>query len=50
MFLLGGIGVDLDEWKPAPPVTKPVTFLLAARLLREKGIAEYAKAARELSS
>jgi len=45
-YLLGGIGVDLDEWTPAPPVTKPVTFLLAARLLREKGIREYAKAAR----
>jgi hypothetical protein len=37
VFLLGGIGVDLDEWTPAPHVTKPVTFLLAARLLREKG-------------
>ena len=46
VFLLGGIGADLDEWTPAPPVTKPVTFLLAARLLREKGIVEYAKAAR----
>lgn len=45
-FLLGGIGVDLDEWAPAPHVTKPVKFLLAARLLREKGIVEYAKAAR----
>ena len=46
VFLLGGIGVDLDYWKPAPPATKPVTFLLAARLLREKGIVEYAGAAR----
>lgn len=46
VFLLGGIGVDLCEWKPAPPATKPVTFLLAARLLREKGIVEYAGAAR----
>jgi glycosyltransferase involved in cell wall biosynthesis len=45
-FLLGGIGVDLDYWMPAPPVTKPLTFLLAARLLREKGIVEYAKAAQ----
>lgn len=45
-FLLGGIGVDLDEWAAAPPVTRPVKFLLAARLLREKGIVEYAKAAR----
>jgi glycosyltransferase involved in cell wall biosynthesis len=46
VFLLGGIGVDLDYWTPAPPVTKQVTFLLAARLLREKGIVDYAKAAR----
>jgi len=45
VFHLGGIGVDLDYWKPAAPVMKPVTFLLAARLLREKGIVEYAKAA-----
>ncbi|VVB71508.1 Glycosyltransferase Gtf1 [uncultured archaeon] len=45
-ILLGGIGVDLDKWTPAPPVTKPVTFLLVARLLRDKGIQEYAKAAQ----
>lgn len=45
-YLLGGIGVDLDYWRPAPHATKLVTFLLAARLLREKGIVEYAKAAR----
>lgn len=44
-FLLGGIGVDLDKWTPAPPFSNPVTFLLAARLLREKGIMEYARAA-----
>ena len=43
---LGGIGVDLAEWQPAPPVIQPITFLLAARLLREKGIVEYAEAAR----
>lgn len=43
---LGGIGVDLDEWLPARPVTRPITFLLAARLLREKGVVEYAEAAR----
>lgn len=44
-FLLGGIGVDLDNWSPTPPFSNPMTFLLAARLLREKGIVEYAKAA-----
>ena len=43
-----GTGVDLDEWKPVPTVTVPVTFLLAARLLREKGIPEFAEAARRL--
>jgi glycosyltransferase involved in cell wall biosynthesis len=43
---LGGIGVDLAEWLPVPSVTEPVTFLLAARLLREKGIVEFAEAAR----
>ena len=45
-FLLGGIGVNLDEWRPKPPAIKPVTFLLVARLLREKGIVEYCRAAR----
>lgn len=44
--LLGGIGVDLDVWRQAPPVIKPICFLLVARLLREKGIVEYANAAR----
>jgi glycosyltransferase involved in cell wall biosynthesis len=43
---LNGIGVDLFHWAPAPAVTSPITFLLAARLLREKGIVEYAGAAR----
>lgn len=45
---LNGTGVDLDKWQPAPPVTKPVTFLLAARLLREKGILEFVEAARKV--
>lgn len=45
-FLLGGIGIDLNEWKTAPSATNPVTFLLVARLLREKGIIEYVDAAR----
>ena len=43
---LGGIGVDLSDWPVAPTHVQPVTFLLAARLLREKGIVEYAEAAR----
>lgn len=45
-YLLGGIGVDLDMWPMSPPVFEPVTFLMVARLLREKGVEEYAEAAR----
>jgi glycosyltransferase involved in cell wall biosynthesis len=48
--LLGGIGVDLEEWRPAPPVLEPITFTLAARLLREKGVVEFAEAARRIKS
>lgn len=47
---LGGIGVDLAEWQTVPPFTCPVTFLLAARLLREKGILEYVQAARQVKA
>lgn len=47
---LGGIGVDLTDWSLAPVISQPVTFLLAARLLREKGIVEYAEAARNVKA
>lgn len=47
---LGGIGVDLKEWPEAPPVLEPVTFLLVARLLREKGVLDYIEAARAVKS
>lgn len=43
---IGGIGVDLAEWPVAPLPAAPVAFCLAARLLREKGVYEYAAAAR----
>lgn len=45
-YVLGGIGVDLDEWQEKPAITEPVTFLLIARLLREKGVIEFAAAAK----
>lgn len=47
--LLGGIGVDLSEWRAtsSPRPEKP-TFILVARLLRDKGVVEYAEAARLL--
>jgi len=44
--LLASEGVDLDRFSPAPPVTAPIRFLVIARLLREKGLVEFAEAAR----
>jgi len=50
VFLLGPIGVDLRAFTPAPPVSEPITFLLAARLLREKGVLEFVEAARRIKA
>lgn len=43
---LGGIGVDLDKWSPRAMEPGPTTFTLVARLLKDKGVAEFAEAAR----
>lgn len=43
---LNGTGVDLARYDGPPPPSQPPRFLLMARLLREKGIGEYAEAAR----
>ena len=48
--LLGGIGVPLEEWPPAPPHLNPFTFTLVARLLREKGVLEFVAAARRVKA
>lgn len=45
---LKGTGVDLAKLSPSTPPTQPMTFLLMARLLREKGIEEFVAAARIL--
>lgn len=45
---LPGIGIDLEAYCPAPPVTEPITFCLAARLIEEKGVRVYAEAARRV--
>jgi glycosyltransferase involved in cell wall biosynthesis len=46
--LINGSGVDLDYFSPVPLQRSPVVFLLIARLLQEKGIIEYVRAARIL--
>ncbi|MDH3578995.1 MAG: glycosyltransferase family 4 protein [Hyphomicrobiales bacterium] len=45
-----GSGVDLDHYAhaPLPPLEGGVTFLMIARLVRYKGVAEYCAAARIL--
>jgi glycosyltransferase involved in cell wall biosynthesis len=46
--LIPGSGIDLDHFRPAPLARGPVTFLLIARLLGDKGVREFVEAARLL--
>lgn len=46
--VLPGSGVDLQRFAPAPQPDGPPTFLLVARLLRDKGVVEFVEAARSL--
>lgn len=48
--VLGGIGVLLDQWQPEPPRLEPLTFTLVTRLLKEKGVVEFAQSAARLKS
>ncbi len=45
--MLNGIGVDLERFSPAP-FPEQLSFLLIARLLKDKGVREYAEAARRI--
>lgn len=45
-MLLGGIGVDLDDWQASPPVTQPITFTYVGRMLADKGVREFYEAAQ----
>jgi glycosyltransferase involved in cell wall biosynthesis len=46
--LVHGSGVDLDEFTAAPEPAGPITFVLCARMLRDKGVGEFAAAAARL--
>lgn len=48
--LVNGSGVDLDFYKSESISTKPITFTLVARLIKEKGIYEFVKSARILKN
>jgi glycosyltransferase involved in cell wall biosynthesis len=45
---VNGSGVDVGHYRFAPPTLEPPTFLLIARLLRDKGIVEFVEAARRV--
>ena len=47
--VIAGSGVDLTRYTASPPPPRP-DFLVLARLLRAKGVAEYAEAARRLKA
>jgi glycosyltransferase involved in cell wall biosynthesis len=47
-YLVNGSGVDLQHFAQRPLPEGPPTFLLIARLLRDKGIMEYIEAATSL--
>lgn len=49
-FLLKGEGVDLSHFMPQPEKSKDTSFLLVARMLKDKGILEFAEAAGALKN
>jgi len=51
VVLLPGEGIDLDHFPVTPlPRQDTVTFLLMARMIREKGIVEFVEATRQVKS
>jgi glycosyltransferase involved in cell wall biosynthesis len=47
---LAATGIDLAAWVPAPLSGDPPTFLMIARLLKEKGIYDFIEAARTVKA
>jgi glycosyltransferase involved in cell wall biosynthesis len=45
--LVNGSGIDLASFATSPAPVNPVTFLMITRLIREKGVFEYASAGRQ---
>lgn len=48
--LIRGAGVDLSAFRPCAPPPGPPVVMLIARMLRDKGVVEFAEAARKLHS
>lgn len=50
IMVVAGSGVDTEHFSAVPPPVGRPTFLLLARMLRDKGVGEYVTAARLLKS
>ena len=48
VILIPGSGVDTQRFHPTPPPAGAVRVVLAARMLRDKGVMEFVEAARQL--
>jgi len=48
--LIDGIGIDLNRWRQSEPATKPLCFLMIARLMNSKGVPQFIEAARQIKS
>jgi glycosyltransferase involved in cell wall biosynthesis len=48
LHLVPGLGIDLEQFTPEPMPAGPLTFVMIAPLLRDKGVYEFAEAARRL--
>jgi glycosyltransferase involved in cell wall biosynthesis len=47
-IIIRGAGVDIEEFAPTPEPPGPVKIILIARMIREKGVADFVEAARIL--
>lgn len=45
---IGGIGVDIEDFDPVVVAENPTTFLMAARLIAEKGVVQFVEAASRI--
>lgn len=48
--VLGGIGLDLEAWSYSPHRPGQLSFLMVARILKDKGVEDYVAAARLLKA
>ncbi len=49
-IVVGGSGVDIEEYPYQPVPAEGFSFLCMARLIKEKGVIEYAEAAKEVKA